>query len=138
LICFAAGVSFWSASQKLAEPPGTNVYVSLHLTRPNLRRGQRGGKNGTVAVVGLVADMDADTGKVGEMPVEPSYIIETSPGNTQAVILFDRATLPDDADQLAKAYSARSRLISALAAHVWRTPGTLNWPHEAKIARAQC
>jgi hypothetical protein len=38
-----------------------------------------------VAVLGLVTDFDADTGKIGEMPVETSYVIGTSPGNAQAV-----------------------------------------------------
>src|SRR4051812_46442504 len=55
-----------------ATTPGANIYNGLHLMRPNLEHGKRGGKADIIAVLGLVADQDADTGKVGEMPVEPS------------------------------------------------------------------
>jgi hypothetical protein len=47
--------------------PGANVYTGLHLMRPDLPRGKRGGESDIVAVLGLVADMDADTGKIGKM-----------------------------------------------------------------------
>jgi hypothetical protein len=119
--------------------PGANVYCGLHLMRSDLPRGKRGSKSDIVSVLGLVADMDADTGKVGTMPVEPSYIVETSPGNTQPVILFDQAVIPGKAETLAKALQKAAGSDSGTGdiTHVWRIPGTLNYPNAAKIARGR-
>lgn len=119
--------------------PGANVYCGLQLMRSDLPRGKRGSKSDIVAVLGLVADMDADTGKVGIMPVTPSFVIETSPGNTQPVILFDQAIAPDKAETLAKALQRATDSDSGTGdiAHVWRIPGTLNYPNVAKIARGR-
>jgi hypothetical protein len=118
---------------------GANVYSGLHLMRSDLPRGKRGGKADIVSVLGLVADMDADTGRVGTMPVEPSYVVETSPGNTQPVILFDHAVAPENAERLAKALqiATASDFGTGDIAHVWRIPGTLNYPNAAKIARGR-
>ena len=56
------------------------------------------------ALMDRVADMDGDTGKAaGELPVEPNYTIETSPGNGQPFWLFDRALPPAEARPLAAA-----------------------------------
>jgi hypothetical protein len=93
----------FDAIRALSATHGANVYTGLHLMRSDLPRGKRGGKADIVAVLGLVADMDADTGKIGKMPVTPSFVIETSPGNTQPVILFDHAVAPEKAETLAKA-----------------------------------
>jgi hypothetical protein len=119
--------------------PGANVYAGLQLMRLGLQRGQRGTKNDIVAVFGLVADMDFDTGKIGRMPVEPSYIIETSPGNSQQAILFDKTMASANAETLAKALqkAAGSDYGTGDVGHVWRVPGTLNYPSATKIARGR-
>jgi hypothetical protein len=122
-----------------ASTPGANVYCGLHLMRSDLPRGKRGGKADIRAVLGLVCDMDADTGKVGIMPVEPSYIVQTSPGNSQPVILFDDPMHPSEAEALARALQIATGSDSGTGdiAHVWRVPGTLNYPNAAKIARGR-
>src|ERR1700709_217356 len=86
-----------------ATTPGANVYTGPHLMRSDLPRGQRGKEGDIVAVLGLVADMDADTGKIGDLPVTASYIVETSPGNTQAITLFHQPMTPASAKRLARA-----------------------------------
>ncbi|GIQ76204.1 DNA-primase RepB domain-containing protein [Bradyrhizobium sp. RD5-C2] len=122
-----------------ANTPGANVYCGLHLMRPDLPRGKKGSEDDVVGVLGLVADMDADTGKIGEMPIEPSFVIETSPGNTQQVIMFDRPMHPKDAKPLARALQRATGADFGTAdiSHIWRIPGTLNWPTQAKIKRGR-
>jgi hypothetical protein len=106
--------------------------------RRDLDRGKRGGLADIVAVLGLVADMDADTGKdKGEMPVEPSTIIESSPGNRQEFVFFDRPMRPEEAAPLAKALQAATGADAGTGdiSHVWRVPGTLNWPNAVRVAQ---
>ncbi|MCA6109601.1 AAA family ATPase [Bradyrhizobium sp. CNPSo 4026] len=118
---------------------GTNVYVGLQIMRKTLGRGERGGRDDVVAMLGLVADMDADTGKVGELPFEPSYVIETSPGNQQPAWLFDRPLTVAEAAPLAAALQRATSSDSGTKdiAHVWRIPGTKNWPNAAKLKRGR-
>ncbi|MCA6098850.1 AAA family ATPase [Bradyrhizobium australafricanum] len=118
---------------------GTNVYVGLQVMRKGLGRGERGGTNDVKAVLGLVADMDGDTGKTGEPPFEPSYIVETSPGNEHPAWLFDNPLTPDEAKPLAAALQRATGSDSGTKdiAHVWRVPGTKNWPNEAKLKRGR-
>jgi hypothetical protein len=122
-----------------AETTGANVYTGLQLFRPDLRRGSRGKESDIVAVLGLVADIDSDTGKSGAMPVDASYVVETSPGNSQPVILFDKPITSVAAKPLAKALQAATGADSGTGdiTHVWRIPGTLNYPNAAKIARGR-
>jgi KaiC/GvpD/RAD55 family RecA-like ATPase len=118
---------------------GANVFVGLQVMRKGLGRGKRGGEADIVAVLGLVADMDADTGKAGELPFEPSYILETSPGNEQPAWLFDRPLAVADAKPLAAALrrATGSDAGTADITHIWRIPGTSNWPNAAKLARGR-
>jgi hypothetical protein len=116
-----------------------NVYIPLHVMRRDLEPGKRGGRADIIAVLGLVADMDADTGKIGKMPVKPSYIVETSRGNFQPVILLDRPYPPADVAPLAEALKIATKSDSGTGdlAHVWRVPGTCNWPNRKKIERGR-
>jgi RecA-family ATPase len=118
---------------------GTNTYVGLHVMRRGLERGKRGTKDDVVAVLGLVADIDSDTGKTGELPFEPSYIVETSPGNQQPVWLFDRPLPVTEASPLAAALkrATNSDHGTADVDHIWRVPGTRNWPNAAKLKRGR-
>lgn len=119
--------------------PGANVYTGLQVMRQDLPRGSRGGRNDIVAVLGLVADMDADTGKIGTMPIEASYVVETSPGNSQHVILLDKPMPPAKAEALAKALQKATGSDSGTGdiTHVWRIPGSLNYPNAGKLARGR-
>jgi len=122
-----------------SETPGANVYTGLHLMRRDIPRGKRGTAADIVAVLGLVADMDADTGNAGTLPCEPSYIIETSPGNRQPVWLFDKPLTVAEAAPLAAAlkHATGSDHGTADVDHVWRIPGTKNWPNAAKLKRGR-
>jgi RepB DNA-primase from phage plasmid len=122
-----------------ASTAGANVYSGLHLMRSDLPRRSRGGEKDIVAVLGFVADMDADTGKFGAMPIVPSYTIETSPGNRQEVILLAEPMSPSNAKPLAKALQRATAADFGTGdiAHIWRIPGTLNWPSIAKLARGR-
>ncbi|MBI1622573.1 AAA family ATPase [Aquamicrobium zhengzhouense] len=122
------------------DTPGANVYCGLQVMRRSLARGQRGGEKDIVAVLGLVADLDADTGKAaGEYPLAPNYVIETSPGNLQPFWLFDTPLTPDVAKEIARGLKMATGSDHGTAdiAHVWRVPGTLNWPNAKKLARGR-
>ncbi|TIT73002.1 MAG: hypothetical protein E5W60_03370, partial [Mesorhizobium sp.] len=79
--------------------------------------------------------MDGDTGKIGELPLEPNLILETSPGNGQPFWLFDRPLKPAEAKPLAEALKRATGSDNGTAdvTHVWRVPGTLNWPNRKKL-----
>lgn len=119
---------------------GMNVYLGLQIMRPNLARGSRGAKADIIAVLGLVADMDGDTGRAaGEYPVDPNFIVETSQGNFQPAWLFEKPVASAVAEPLARALKAATGSDHGTAdvAHIWRVPGTLNWPNQAKLARGR-
>ncbi|TPL36911.1 DUF3987 domain-containing protein [Mesorhizobium sp. B2-4-8] len=122
-----------------AGTPHKNVYCGLQVMRRGLSRGKRGEASDIVAVLGLVVDLDADTGKAGEMPIEPNYVLETSPGNFQPFIIFDRPLKPEEARPLAAALrrATESDAGTADVAHVWRVPATLNWPNAKKLSRGR-
>lgn len=122
------------------DTPGMNVYTGLQVMRRGIARGKRGGEKDIVAVLGLVADMDADTGHAaGEYPLEPNYVIETSPGNFQPMWLFDRPVAPSVAKEIARGLKAATGSDHGTGdiAHVWRVPGTKNWPNAKKLARGR-
>ncbi|TCA92193.1 DUF3987 domain-containing protein [Rhizobium leguminosarum bv. viciae] len=122
-----------------ASTPHANVFTGLQVMRKGLPRGKRGGEADIVAVLGLVVDLDADTGKSGQMPIEPNVVLETSTGNFQPFILFDRAISPAEAKPLAAALkrATGSDHGTADVAHVWRVPGSLNWPNKKKLKRGR-
>ena len=113
-----------------------NVYIGLHVMRRDLGAGKRGGTQDLVAVTGLVGDFDEGDG-TGEsrMPVRPSFVLETSPGNHQCFILFDKPMKPAEAALLAKALQAATGADFGTGdvTHVWRLAGTLNWPNAKKV-----
>lgn len=122
-----------------ASTPNANVFTGLQVMRKGLARGKRGGEADIAAVLGLVVDLDADTGKSGQMPIEPNVVLETSTGNFQPFILFDRAVPPAEAKPLAASLKRATGSDHGTAdiAHVWRIPGALNWPNKKKLARGR-
>ncbi|MGR9420646.1 DUF3987 domain-containing protein [Rhizobium leguminosarum] len=122
-----------------ASTPNANVFTGLQVIRKGLARGKRGGEGDIVAVLGLVVDLDADTGRTGQMPVEPNAVLETSIGNFQPFVLFDRAISAAEAKPLAAALKRATGSDHGTAdiAHVWRIPGTLNWPNRKKLERGR-
>jgi hypothetical protein len=113
-----------------------NVYMPLHVMRNGLGPKQRGTAEDIVAVLGLIADLDWADGKTDkEFPLDPAFVIESSPGNFQPGIFFDCPLEPDAARRIAEAISRAVGGDSATKdiAHVWRVPGALNWPNRKKI-----
>ena len=119
--------------------PHLNVYVPFHLVRMGLGAGEEGKLNDIAAVLGLVVDQDADTGKEGKLPLPPHYVMESSPGNKQPVYVLYPAMRPEEAYPLAKALQRITKTDAGTGdiAHVWRVPGTLNWPNKAKVERGR-
>ncbi|MFS8051603.1 DUF3987 domain-containing protein [Rhizobium sp. BR 317] len=119
--------------------PNANVYICPSIMRPTLERGKKGGEGDVVAVLALVADLDDDTGRSGTMPIDPAYVIESSPGNFQCFLLLDRPMPPGEAKPLAMALkrAANADHCTADMSHVWRVPGCLNWPNAKKLARGR-
>jgi hypothetical protein len=119
--------------------PNANAYADVQVMRKGLARGARGTAADIVAVLGLVVDLDADTGKAGSMPVEPNMVVETSPGNFQPFVLFDRPLSVAEAKSLAEAMKRATDSDNGTAdvAHVWRIPGSLNWPNRKKLERGR-
>ncbi|KQS80426.1 hypothetical protein ASG25_02105 [Rhizobium sp. Leaf384] len=122
-----------------AETPHANVFAGLQVMRPNLERGKRGTEADIVALLGLVVDLDADTGRDGAMPFDASIVLETSPGNRQPFVLFDSPVAPAEAKPLAAALkrATNSDHGTADVAHVWRIPGTFNYPNKKKLERGR-
>lgn len=122
-----------------ASTPHANTYICPNLMRPTLERGKKGGESDVVAVLALVADLDDDTGRSGTMPLDPNYVIESSPGNYQCFLLLDTPLSVADAKPLARSLkvAANADHCTADVAHVWRIPGTLNWPNAKKLARGR-
>lgn len=121
------------------ETPGANVYVGPQVMRRGLGRGKRGTESDIVAVLALVVDLDTDTGKAGDLPLEPPYVLETSPGNWQPFYLLDRPLSVGEAKPLAAALrrATSSDAGTSDVCHVWRIPGTKNWPNAKKLARGR-
>lgn len=117
----------------------TNVYCTWAVFRNDLDQNSKGAEDDVRAVRALVIDMDSDTGKSGLVPLKPSYVIETSPNNFQAAFIFGAFLMPQNAKQLAERYAACTVCDHGTKdiAHVWRVPGTLNWPTKSKLERGR-
>lgn len=122
-----------------AETPNANVFAGAQVMRRGLQRGKRGRESDILAVLGLVVDLDADTGRTGGLPTSPDYVLETSSGNFQPFYLFDRPLPPEEAKPMAGALKRATGSDHGTAdiTHVWRIPGTLNWPNKKKLERGR-
>jgi hypothetical protein len=118
--------------RRLAQEPHRNVYVPLAVMRPDLPAGKKGQEKDIVGVLGLVADFDdanaADYAR--RLPVTAPYVLKTSADRFQAFLLFDRPASIEEAKAVAKALKEVARCDHGTAdlSHVWRVPGTRNWP----------
>jgi hypothetical protein len=118
----------------LEHRPHLNVYAPFHIVRFGLGARERGGLQDIVAVLALVVDQDADKEKAGELPLLPHYVMESSPGNKQPVYVLAKAMRVEEVYPYAKAMQRFTGTDSGTGdvAHVWRVPGTLNWPKQRK------
>jgi putative DNA primase/helicase len=124
-----------------------NVYFSWHVLRPDLPARVRGGTEDVIAKLALVADFDygpshtdgnnfdTETWTIPGLSVAPSAVIETSPGNYQAIFVFDAAVSPKHAAPLAEMLwkVAQCDPATKVMAQPWRVPGTVNYPNHKKI-----
>jgi predicted P-loop ATPase len=116
-----------------------NVYAPLAIMRDDLELRAKGEERHVVATLGFVVDWDADKYRLDALPLEPPYVIESSAGNFQPIYPLSRALANGEAKALA---TALSDFVDADAgtkdlSHVWRVPGTLNWPNRKKIKRGR-
>ena len=120
--------------------PHANVYAPLAVMRRSLPRGRKGEENDAVAVLGGVIDSDADKGEEAHAPVQPNYVVESSAvpaANRQEFILFDRPLTRTEAKPLLEELHRKSGGDSGTKdlSHVWRIPGTANWPNKEKVIK---
>jgi predicted P-loop ATPase len=127
----------WSGNLNL------NLYASFAIFRKDMPRGARGGEADGLAVLALVGDLDSDKGKtsvaITDLPLEVPYVIETSPGNFQPFWPLSRALSFKEAKPVAELLGDTLGGDGGTkdTCHVWRIPGTLNWPNEAKLKRGR-
>jgi RepB DNA-primase from phage plasmid len=123
--------------------PNLNLYSPWAVFRKDMPHGRKGKEEDVVAALAFVGDLDADTGKAGTgldgLPIESSYIIETSDGNFQPVFPLGRALGFAEAKSIAVALGdaigadSRTKDVSGL----FRIPGSLNWPTKRKLERGR-
>ena len=120
---------------------GANTYATWAVFRPDLPEQSRGGIKDVEAVLALVADRDADTGKLGSDVVEPTIQVVSSrnPTNYNTVYML---TTPLDA-HTAGLYGRHLREAMAAdsgtgdSVRLTRIAGTANFPNLAKIRRGR-
>jgi hypothetical protein len=125
------------AIRELSRQQHRNVYVPLAVFSNDLPPGKKGGEDQIAGVLGLVADFDdADAHNYqSRLPAEPSFVMETSGGRFQAGFLFDAPVSRSEAKPLAEALADFARCDHGTKdlCHVWRVPGTYNWPNKKKV-----
>ena len=116
-----------------------NVYMPWAVMRRDLEPNRKGSEADVVAVLAAVADLDHDKYQIGELPLEPPYILETSAGNYQGVYPFTRPLPVSEAKPILAGLSDAIGGDQGTkdASHVWRIPGTFNWPTKQKLARGR-
>jgi hypothetical protein len=129
-----------------ANEPGRNVYLSMTVFPLSLAGNKRGSAAQALGVFGLGADLDRDKGcrvRIEDLPLPPTLVISSSrepEENFNLLWLFNRLITVEDARVLARALAnvvGDSDGGTADPIHVWRVPGTLNWPKKSKVARGR-
>jgi hypothetical protein len=127
----------WSCHPKL------NIYMPWVIWRKDLAHGAKGAEEDIRAVLAFVGDLDADKGKkavgLDGLPIAAPYVVETSAGSYHATFPLKRALPVAEAKPIAEALS---NAIGGDAgtkdtSHIWRIPGTLNWPNQKKLDRGR-
>jgi hypothetical protein len=122
-----------------------NLYIPWAVFRPDLEDWKKGSEADVLVSLAGVVDLDCDKGDSPDFPLKASGRLETSWHNYQHAFVWDRP-LP-----LAEAKPAictlhrltfkqgdeamRCDSTTKDVSHIWRVPGTLNFPHAEKIAR---
>lgn len=119
--------------------PHQNVYFAGSLFRSGSVTRYRGRtKDNVIGVLCAVTDFDAKNNpetRHERLPIAPGSELETSPGNFHCHYWFDQPQAGTEIEPVLYA------LASAAAAddcksieHLWRVPGTWNWPDSKKVA----
>jgi hypothetical protein len=125
------------AAERLGEREHANVYTCWALMREDLAPGAKGGDKDVVAVLAAVADFD--DAKAAQwrdrLPLEPDWVVETSPGRFQAGFVFGTPQPAGSSARVAAALQAFARCDhgTKTISHVWRIPGLLNRPNAKKV-----
>jgi putative DNA primase/helicase len=126
-----------AAIRRLVRERHRNVYVSLAVMRGDLPDSAKGTEADIIGVLGLVADFDDDDAAdyARRLPVTAPYVLETSAGRFQAFLPFDQPAAVADAKPVAVALKEFAKCDHGTAdmSHVWRVPGTRNWPNKRKV-----
>jgi hypothetical protein len=145
---FALGQYQAMAEQAInwAKERGRNVYLSMVLYRGSLGSNRRGKASEALGIFGFGADLDRDKGcevRIEDLPLSPTAVIRSSSEpveNFNVLWLLDRLITFDEARPIAQALCevvGDADRSTADATHVWRVPGTLNWPKKTKVARGR-
>jgi hypothetical protein len=136
--CRIGDVENTIARIKASAKPNYNVYVPLAMFRQDLPKGKKGSENDIVAVLGWVGDFDDPRAHewASRLPVEPSLVIESSHGRFQPFLLYDKPVEQGLAKRAAEYLRKRAGCDAGSmdTSHVWRVPGTWNWPNTVKLA----
>jgi hypothetical protein len=123
--------------KQLSEQPHRNVYMPLAIMRPDLPPGRKGSEDDIECVLGLCADFDDKNAHdwANRLPLPPDCVLQTSPGRFQCFNIFDCPLAPAEAMPLAEKLReyAGCDYGTADLSHVWRIPGTWNWPNKKKV-----
>lgn len=116
---------------------GHNVYVEARTVERGARG--RGRTEDTRGVFAFVVDSDADKSKAATIDVQPSLVVETSPGNRHLWLFLERALTAAQAGPIGEALR---RAVGAddntgVITQPYRVAGTPNFPNAKKQARGR-
>jgi len=139
IIAFCPAIGTWSVMRGF-EP--LNLYCPWALFHPNIPakgKGSGGREMDVIWSFAAVGDVDCDKRAETPLPFAPSCRLETSPGNFQDFFVYPQPITFAHAKVTLAALNRMTGNDDAEkdASHIWRIPGTLNYPTQAKIARGR-
>jgi RepB DNA-primase from phage plasmid len=128
------------AFMTINQTPGLNAYLSIGLFKPRDKwrkpRG-RGGEDDLIGTLAFVGDFDRGHDPAtcrSRLPLAPQFVVETSAGNYQTWLLLDRPYPVGEAKPLFAALTgALGSDHTSSCEHIFRPPGTWNWPTKKKV-----
>jgi len=130
------------AFDRINAVPGLNAYISIGLFKPRdqwRNPNGRGSEADLIGTMAFVGDFDVGRGhdgavSIGQLPMAPHYVVETSAGSFQPWIFLDR---PYSVAEAKPVFAALTRALGGDATfsceHIFRPPGTWNWPTGKKV-----
>ncbi len=118
---------------------GFNIYIEPRtVTEGGDGRG-RGKAADTRGVFAFVIDADADKGREGYTTAQPSFVVETSPGNAHQWLALSRALTAEQAQPIGAAIrsSVGADSDTGVITQPYRVAGTPNYPGKKKLARGR-